>query len=311
MKSEQTLQSVVDSLGEHAEKTALLVLGKKDRQRWSFQELAACARSFANGLVRQDFTRGDAVALIAENSPEWIAAVLGIIRAGMVAVPLDVQLGDKTLVHTLQDSKARVIITTKKRVERIEKLDLKEKAKLILLDAGEDDEQSWKQVLEEEKTELPIIGADDGAVLFYTSGTTGPPKGVPLSHGNIASQLEAITDLQVMSETDRVLLPLPLHHVYPFVIGMLAPLTLGLTLVLPFAKWPAVVARHARRSSNHDRRGAAALQRALLRHQCASGIFRLDRSRIIRLVARDERFCAEARTTRRQVTVSLLAQTVW
>ena len=235
MKSEQTLQSVVDSLGEHAEKTALLVLGKKDRQRWSFQELAACARSFANGLVRQDFTRGDAVALIAENSPEWIAAVLGIIRAGMVAVPLDVQLGDKTLIHTLQDSKARVIITTKKRVERIEKLDLKEKAKLILLDAGEDDEQSWKQVLEEEKTELPIIGADDGAVLFYTSGTTGPPKGVPLSHGNIASQLEAITDLQVMSETDRVLLPLPLHHVYPFVIGMLAPLTLGLTLVLPFS----------------------------------------------------------------------------
>src|SRR5205814_93745 len=81
------------------EQMALLVLGKKDRQRWSFQELAACARSFANGLVRQDFKRGDAVALIAENSPEWIAAVLGIIRAGMVAVPLDVQLGDETLVH--------------------------------------------------------------------------------------------------------------------------------------------------------------------------------------------------------------------
>src|SRR5438067_854489 len=177
MKSEQTLQSVVDSLGEFGEKTALMVLGKKDRQRWSFQELAAGARSFANGLVRQDFKRGDAVALFAENSPEWIAAALGIIRAGMVAVPLDVQLGDKTLVHTLQDSKARAIITTNKRVERIEKLDLKEKAKLILLDAGEDDEQSWKQVLEEEKTEVPIIGADDGAVLFYTSGTTGPPKG--------------------------------------------------------------------------------------------------------------------------------------
>jgi long-chain acyl-CoA synthetase len=233
--SERTLQSVVDSLSEHGDKTALMVLSKNGRQRWSFEELAACARSFGNGLVRQDFKRGDAVALFAENSAEWIVAALGIIRGGMVAVPLDVQLGDRTLVHTLQDSKARAIITTKKRVERIEELDLKKKAKLILLDAGEHDEQSWKQILETKKTELPILGGDDGAVLFYTSGTTGPPKGVPLSHGNITSQLEAIADLQVMSETDRVLLPLPLHHVYPFVIGMLAPLTLGLTLVLPFS----------------------------------------------------------------------------
>src|SRR5438874_12664433 len=144
MTSERTLRSVIDSLTERGDKTALVVFDKKDRHCWSFQELAACARSFGNGLVRQDFKRGDAVALIAENSPEWIAAVIGIIRAGMVAVPLDVQLGDKTLVHTLQDSKARAIITTKKRMERIEKLDLKEKAKLILLDAGEDDEQSWK-----------------------------------------------------------------------------------------------------------------------------------------------------------------------
>src|SRR5437868_11252715 len=235
MSSERTLQTVVDSLGEHGDKTALLVFGKKDRDRWSFQKLVGCARSFANGLVREDFKRGDTVVLFAENSPEWVVTALGIIRAGMVAVPLDVQLGDETLVHTLQDSDARAIITTRKRVERIKKFDLKEKPKLILLDACEDDppEADWERFLDEEEIELPTVGHEDEAVVFYTSGTTGPPKGVPLSHGNIAAQLEAITDLQVMSETDRVLLPLPLHHVYPFVIGMLAPLTLGLTLVLP------------------------------------------------------------------------------
>ena len=111
MTSERTLQSVVDWLGEHGRKTALVVFGKKDRHHWSFQKLAACALSFANGLVKYDFKRGDTIAIFSENSPESIASVLGIIRAGMVAVPLDVQLGDKTLSHTLQDSDARAIIT--------------------------------------------------------------------------------------------------------------------------------------------------------------------------------------------------------
>jgi long-chain acyl-CoA synthetase len=235
MSSERALQAVVDSLGEHGGKTALMVFGKKDRHRWSFQKLAACARSFANGLVRRDFKPGETVAIFSENSPEWIAAALGIIRAGMVAVPLDVQLGDKTLVHALQDSDARAIITTKKRAERIEKLDLKGKPKLILLDAGEDDKQSWERFLENEETELPTVSRDDEAVLFYTSGTTGPPKGVPLNHGNIVSQLDTAAKVQLIKSSDRVLLPLPLHHVYPFVIGMLAPLDIGLPLILPFS----------------------------------------------------------------------------
>src|SRR5436190_8434819 len=120
MTSEQTLQSIVDSLGERGEKAALVAVGKKDLHRWSFEKLAACVRAFANGLAGDGFKRGDTVALLAENSPEWIAAALGIIRAGMVVVPLDVQLGDKTLVHVLRDSGARAVITTKRRMERLE-----------------------------------------------------------------------------------------------------------------------------------------------------------------------------------------------
>src|SRR5437660_10313830 len=153
----------------------------------------------------------------------------------MVAVPLDVQLDDKTLRHTLQDSDARAIITTRKRVDRIEKLDLKERPKLILIDADQNDDRSWERFIETEETELPAVSRDDEAVLFYTSGTTGPPKGVPLSHGNIISQLDTAAKVQLITGEDRVLLPLPLHHVYPFVIGMLAPLALGLPLILPFS----------------------------------------------------------------------------
>src|SRR6266480_4640760 len=236
MSSARTLQSIIDSLGEHGGKTALLALGKKDQHRWSFRKLADCARSFASRLAKDGFKRGDTIALFAENRPEWIVAALGIIRAGAVAVPLDVQLGDKTLVHVLRDSGARAVITTQRRMERLEKLDLKEKPKLILLDANsDDDKRSWERFLNKAATELLTTSPDDTAVLLYTSGTTGPPKGVSLSHGNISSQLDAIIEMKVMTGEDRVLLPLPLHHVYPFVIGMLAPLALGLPLILPFS----------------------------------------------------------------------------
>src|SRR5438045_6767624 len=237
MTSGRTLQSIIGSLGERGDKTALFAFEKKDRDCWSFQKLATCERAFANGLVRQDFKGGNTVALFAANSAESIASALRIIHAGMVAGPLDVQLDDKTLIHVLQDSDARAIITTQKGMERIGKLDLREKPKLISLDVGEDDspEADWKRFLETEETELPTVSCDDEAVLFYTSGTTGPPKGVPLSHGNIVSQLDTAADVKLIKGDDRVLLPLPLHHVYPFVIGMLVPLDMGLPLILPFS----------------------------------------------------------------------------
>jgi long-chain acyl-CoA synthetase len=235
MTSARTLQSRLDSLGEHGEKPALLALGRKELQRWSFRKLADSAQLFANGLAEAGVKRGDSVALFAENRPEWIAAATGVLRAGAVVVPLDIQFGDETVLHVLEDSGARAIITTQRRVERIEKLALKEKPKLIVLDAPPDDEGSWERFLQQEAPELPVVNRDDTAVLFYTSGTTGPPKGVPLSHGNIVSQLESIAGLNVITANDRALLPLPLHHVYPFVVGMLAPLALGLPLILPLS----------------------------------------------------------------------------
>lgn len=88
MTSARTLQSQVDSLGEHGEKPALVALGRKELQCWSFRKLANCARFFANGLAQGDIKRGDTVALFAENRPEWIVAAMGIIGSGAVVVPL-------------------------------------------------------------------------------------------------------------------------------------------------------------------------------------------------------------------------------
>jgi long-chain acyl-CoA synthetase len=229
----ETLQQLVKSLGKKDAKTALLALDRTASRSWSYRELAERAEAFAHGLVKAGCQAGDNIALFAANSPEWIASALGVLRAGAVVMPLDVQLGDEDLAHILADSATRAVVTTERRVARLDQL--APNLQLILLDVPPNDARSWERFCLDEPVELAVVEANNPAVLFYTSGTTGPPKGVPLTHANIASQLPGVRQLRIVTDADRVLLPLPLHHVYPFVIGMLTPLSLGLPIILPFS----------------------------------------------------------------------------
>jgi long-chain acyl-CoA synthetase len=70
-------------------------------------------------------------------------------------------------------------------------------------------------------------------VLLYTSGTTGTPKGVPLTHRNLCANFQALLDARLAGPDDRLFLPLPLHHTYPLTVGVLAPLAVGAPIVLP------------------------------------------------------------------------------
>lgn len=226
-----TLQSLTDLIGSYREQPAVIALQKERVERWSYSDLSSCLQQLARGLAQAGVRRGDRVVMLSGNSPEWIMACLAILEAGAVVVPGDSQLPDDGLRHILRDSSARVIFTTSDQTRRLEGLgpDLQ----LILLDVEAEDEHSWQRLLATEPENLPRVEPEDTAVLFYTSGTTGTSKGVPLSHRNLAFELNTVNDAGIVLSEDRVLLPLPLHHVYPFVIGMLLPLTVGLPIVFP------------------------------------------------------------------------------
>lgn len=235
MSESRTLQSFIGTLSGRGDRPAVLALHKEGMECWSYDELSDRARRLSLGLAGAGVGSGEHVALLAGNWAEWIVACLAVIGAGAVAVPLDVQIGDEMLAHTLDDSGARFIFTTAEGAERIERLDLKNTPRAILLDAEDDDERSWRRLLPDRELELPQPEPEDRAALFYTSGTTGTAKGVPLSHRNLAFQLDTLLEADLLTEDDRVMLPLPLHHVYPFVIGMLTPLAGGLPIIMPHA----------------------------------------------------------------------------
>jgi long-chain acyl-CoA synthetase len=231
----RTLQSLGRSLAGHGDRLAVLSLGRLGAERMSFAVLADRVRRLADGLADAGVGRGESVAICAPNGPEWLVACLAILEAGAVVVPMDVQARDDHVVHLLNDSESRRIFTTREQVARLEKDQVARQ--VILLDASEEDDRSWRRLLGEQSparaTTLPEIEPGDPAVLFYTSGTTGPPKGVPLTHENCTSNLRALLDTNLVGADDRVLLPLPFHHVYPFMIGILAPFAAGAAIVLP------------------------------------------------------------------------------
>src|SRR6516165_6482885 len=192
------------------------------------------ALCLARGLCDIGIGGGERVALWAPNSPVWIVAALAILRAGGVVVPIDDQADAEQLDAALRSSAARTIFTTARHLEACSEV-LRAVRVIVVEEDGFDGRvaTSWRSLLGKQSEDLPTPAPDAPAVLSWTSGTTGSPKAFLLTHRNIATNVEALQKLNVVGPRDRALLPLPLHHAYPLIVGMLTTLTIGTAIVLP------------------------------------------------------------------------------
>lgn len=234
MEQGDTLERLIADLPAHGEKTAILAMAADGPRRWSYADLAEAAGAIAGGLAARGAPPGEPVVLLAPNCAEWIVARLGLIAAGALAVPLDDLIVDAELARVIADSGARRIFTTRAYADRLAALGLADGLQIHRLDDDpEGPGEHWRRLVGDSPHTQPGAGLEDMVALFYTSGTTGLPKGVPLSHRNIVTNLVELRAQGFIGPEDRVMLPLPLHHSYPFIIGMLWPLSTGATIVLP------------------------------------------------------------------------------
>lgn len=228
MNEPGTLQTLVRTLSVNGNRPAILAFHKQTVETWSFDKVSDAVTGLAGGLIDRGLQRGEYAAICSPNRPEWIIACLALLYAGAIPVPIDSQIARDDLLHVLEDCDARWLITV-----RTSSLGLHRPHTIILLDTDETDPQNWQNCRRESTHPGMPVNPEDTALLFYTSGVSGRPKGVPLTHLNLLSNLQALQTLQVYSPDERLLLPLPLHHVYPFVIGLLGPLAFGLPIILP------------------------------------------------------------------------------
>lgn len=233
-KNARTLRSLVDDFANHKKNTALVQFTKDGSEPVTFGKLLLNAKRMAVGMQQLGVKHGDRIMLMAANSPEWIYAYLATVYSGAVALPVDGQQSEEVLKHIIADSKPKFVFTDANGNDVLHRLFHRKPFRVFRLDL-ESEKKSWKNLINsEEKFDEGELVSDDLACIFYTSGTTGMPKGVPLTHANILMQLDsAISESKLLEKNDRVLLPLPLFHVYPLNVGLLGPLRMGLTVILP------------------------------------------------------------------------------
>ncbi|HTU01352.1 MAG TPA: AMP-binding protein, partial [Candidatus Sulfotelmatobacter sp.] len=202
----------------------------------TYIDLVGRARAWASLLLREGLAVGDRVGLVSENRPEWAMAYFAITAAGGVAVPLDVQLSEREIANVLSHAGCRFAVASGKQAPRLLAAGIQSLERLVDLDA----EESSERILAVKASgasaaatgPLPPIGADALASILYTSGTTGLPKGVALSHGNFLANVDSVMQFRLLSAVDNVLALLPLHHAFPF-MTQLVVLCSGARLTFP------------------------------------------------------------------------------
>jgi long-chain acyl-CoA synthetase len=198
-------------------------------RRLTYAEIARQARALAAVLIEAGVAPRDRVALVSENRPEWAVAYFAVTAAGATAVPLDVQLSDAELAVVLNHAGCRMAIASGKQASRLlaARLEVGAPLRLVDLDAGTSDERTiaFGAVLPARSggaaPSLPAVGDDALASILYTSGTTGSPKGVMLSHGNFLANVRSVLEFGLVNAEDNLLGLLPLHHAFAFMVQLI------------------------------------------------------------------------------------------
>jgi len=245
----KTLPEMIATFQKYPKRTAILSFKKKDKDIVTFGSLYSQIQELASGLSQRGLKKGERVLVMAANSPSWIISFFAAIQLEAIAVPIDPQSEEEALIHIVKDTEAKWIFCDKRAHERLRKLFPGCRFHIVRLD---DDAESnkWTEFFSKEKLRATARIDSDAeqkndsaaeqeheiAIIFYTSGTSGQPKGVPLTHQNILMQAEcAIVKSKILRAYDRLLMPLPLYHVYPLNVGLFAAMYCGLPAILPFS----------------------------------------------------------------------------
>ena len=184
-------------------------------------------------LAGQGLAKGDKVALMLHNSYQAARLLIGVMYAGYTVTPLNLLAQPAQIAYVLEHSDAKLVFTSAEHVSQlstaIDKLDNKIKYLVIDPDAA----SVFDGAALPADAALPAVSENDDAMLMYTSGTTGKPKGCVLSHRSVVAGGEYTSAAHELKKEDRVLCAMPLYHINGQIVTAVAPLVHGGSVVMP------------------------------------------------------------------------------
>ncbi len=185
----------------------------------SYGELEEESAKYANGLSELGLQPGDRVSVQLDKSHEVVFIYLACLRANLIFHPINTAYKENELSFLLNDAKPSVFICEKEIYENISFLNLEESISHVFT-LNPADHESIQSIKKEGDHEIVDCSPDHTAALLYSSGTTGRPKGIMLTHGNIGSNAHALKDAWGFSDDDILLHSLPIYHVHGLFVAL-------------------------------------------------------------------------------------------
>jgi len=237
------MSNLVTDIAETAEATPTATAVGFHEQEFTYEQFWEQTGQFARALADAGVEPGDRVALYLPNLPQFVTAFFGTLTAGGIVVPMNPQYKSREISHLLADSGAEVVVSLVNLVPQVVEVQDDTDVHTIVSVAGDmDGATTFDDFLADETLPVQDRADDDVAVQPYTSGTTGQPKGVLLTHRNLAFDARASAKLHDgIRADDKMLGVLPLFHIYGMTITMIATLFEGGSY-WPMSQWDAEAA---------------------------------------------------------------------
>lgn len=242
----QTIHETLDEAAKTFPERPLIITNERS---WTYREVSEWSRSVAAGLLRNGVKRGDKLAIVLANYPEFVALKFAISRIGAVAVPINILNRRDELRYLLEQSESVALVTMDRfrDYDYLAALDeiapgweqeaggsaLPNLRTVIVFATGESPARggtvNFGTLCADSSDDLPTISVqpDDLCDIIYTSGTTGMPKGVMLTHDMLTRTAFGSAYARAFEDGRRIIFALPMYHVFGYVEGMLAVLWVG------------------------------------------------------------------------------------